>query len=419
MINAIYQLSEFFKPPYDNNVVYNQPQWIDIASYFHRYSFLRHHSNQAEAIQELFSKNVSRSDGTVVSFSSLLQQDFHGCEDEELFTKMGFKCLNFKPEAGLGVVLEHPSFPGWLIKKNYRYVENSRIALLKGVELKSVEAEKVFPAWMLSPQTQRNGKIIIKAPCDVINSLRVVMQENGKNWIMRLNLDRLKAADEYLYLLPHCSIEESGDSKSFHKKVVVISKKESIVDAKNNLHHFAALARNDPDKLREIARQIALFITCNPLTDLHLYNFSFLDDDSDTLLFMDGEPIGWLADCSDPNMEETYKNYDRGFYPILGLKKLQESITEQINKQKGSLTELQAVKRIFDEAINNRVQVIIWERTWHWIKYYALENLQSLTISGMLLFAIQAVSGLFFSIFAPATFEIARSGKTMTQTIKI
>ena len=420
MIASLLHLPEFFKPLYDNNEVYNRPQPVNLAKEFNRYSFLEHHPLQSKAIHKLFCKTVLRSDGTRVSFASLLQQDSYQWEDKELFAKMGFRQLNPYPERG--VVLEHTSFPGWLIKTNYRSIApNGRQRWAKSVETKKEE----FPDWMLSsePQTDKNWAVKIYdrtvkifAHNDVINPLRVVMLENGRNWIKRLNLDRLKAAHEYLYLLPSCSMQAEGEVHPFHKKIVVISQKEQILGERNNLLRFAALAKNDPDKLRKIARQISLFITCNPLTDLHLNNMSFLADNSDTILFMDGEPIGWLADSSEPCTEKTFEQYDAGFYPILGLKRLQELISEQMKRQKIPRAEIQAVQQIFDEAINTRVQIIIWERKWHWIKFYALEKLRWATIASVILLATHAISRLFWKIFAPAApVSIDRPGRMMNQ----
>lgn len=368
MVNTLRAIPEYFHNYYDVSEVYSQPQVVDLDQEFDRYSFTLHHPQEKDAIRQLFDQTVTRNSGEVVSFNDLLGSEIYEDEDGELFEKMGFRQLNPNPQGG--IVLEHDLLKGWLIKKNYGWqIDDDGV---KKRIAKAVGARDI-PRWMLPPSLQDNPKdaiLGIQLPNDVINPLRVVMLKRGRKWIKSLHLENLKAAKEYLYPLKS---EETANPKSLYERTVVISKKEQILDESGNLWHLAELGQSNPSKLEEIAFQICLFITCNPLTDLHMNNVRFLDDDTDTVLFMDGEPIGGLAEASDQMSIDANQKYDRGFFSILGLKKLQLSISEDMEYECIPASDIETVQKIFDEAIEKRVRVIDWERKWHWIKVYTFD----------------------------------------------
>ena len=422
MINTLRAIPEFFHNYYDFSEVYSQPQVVDLDQEFDRYSFTLHHPDEEDAIRQLFDQTVTRHSGEVVTLEQLLGSEIYEDEDGELFEKMDFRQLNPNPQGG--IVLEHDLLKGWLIKKNYGWLIDE-----DGIKKRIAKAvgARDIPRWMLPPSQRDKPKdalLGIQLPNDVINPLRVVMLKRGRKWIKSLHLENLKAAKEYLYPLTAgmaanpksvipaekwkraergvsgsvcdefvaiATVEEQNepdgtsqpailpflegiaDPKPLHEKVVVISKKEQILDESANLWYFAEIGQCKPSKLEEIAFQICLFITCNPLTDLHMYNIRFLDDDTDTVLFMDGEPVGGLAEASDQMLIDANQKYDRGFFSILGLRKLQLSISEGMKDEGIPESDIETVQKIFDEAIEKRVRVIDWERKWHWVKVYAMD----------------------------------------------
>jgi hypothetical protein len=172
--------------------------------------------------------------------------------------------------------------------------------------------------------------------------------------------------------------------------VVVISKKEEILDETENVNRIVELAKSNPTKLKDIVSQICLWISCNPLTDLHLNNARFLADDTDTLFFMDGEPIGALAEASDSPTIEAIKKYDQGFFSILGLRNLQGRLSMQMKEESISESDIEIVQKIFDDAIDKRVQVINWQRKWYWFKTYAYDYVPGLAFIASLFCSLRA-----------------------------
>jgi len=240
----------------------------------------------------------------------------------------------------------------------------------------------------------------IQVPNDELNPLRVPMLKRGRYWIRALKLDHLKAGKEYLYALPSAM---QADQKPLFERTVVLSKKENILNESDSISRFVSLALTKPAKLSEIALQVCLFMACNPIPDLHLQNARFLDDDTDTLFFMDGEPIGAIAEASNSQTVEAIQKYDQGLFPILSLRKLQASIPSQLGEENIPDFAIQQVQKIFDEAIEKRVQIIIWERKWHLFKIYAVTHVPGLAfilpIFAMLQASILSWQAALFSGF--------------------
>lgn len=403
MIRSIFNLPNYFITLYHNYGVYNQPQSIDLVKDFDLYSLSKHQSEVSKKVQALFNKSVQREDRTFVTFASLLEHDDYEREDEKLFERLGFKQLNTNPE--VGIVLEHPSLPGWLIKKNYSQSLNENKELKRSFKCIPLHNFQEFPVWML-PSKEFGKKELAKAqdpvcgvPADLINPLRVVMLKRGQEWIDRLNLDKLKVAEEYLCLLPNCAVAK--DDKPLNKKVVVISKKEEILDNPSNLSRLVELAKKNPKELETIFQQLADFIKYNPLTDLHLFNLPFLKKASNTIFLMDGEPIGTIADAADKDMVKYIQGFDPGFFPIAALKMLKAKIPEQLTDVPFSKREIKAIQDIVDPIIDACIQKIILERrwTWRWIQFHCKEALLAFTISSAILLVCQAAIRIFQIMF--------------------
>ena len=192
---------------------------VNLEKDFSHFSFTEHFPDKKHLIDELFSRSIEG-----MSVSSLLQSSELEDTHLNLFKRLGFKRLNKNPKTG--VILEHPNFPGWLIKKNYSFQKEERFSKL-AINTKVVRGSN-FPDWMLPHHLKNQPKdklISIKVPNDVINPLRVVMLKRGAKWIDRLKLTSIKAAQEYLYYLPTAS-----SAQPFHQRVIVISKKENVLD---------------------------------------------------------------------------------------------------------------------------------------------------------------------------------------------
>lgn len=341
----------------------DQPPMVDLEKEFHCYSFLDHHPEEQAKIDELFKKTVIDSNNQSISLSELLEASELGEEDLSSFYEMGFNQINSHPETG--VSLEHPSFKGWLIKKNYGFLRQGDLS--KRI-VKSVSASD-FPKWMLPDDLKsvpEDKPISIKVPNDIIHPLRVAMLKRGRQWIRRLQLTCVKAAKEYLFLLPN-----ADPSQPFYKRVVVISKKENILSESENLHRFAKIVHDDPLKLQEISRQIVLLVKNWKITDAHLHNLRFLDDGTDTLMCIDGEPIGALADASQPEMVKAIQAFDQSFYSLLGLKKLQNSLPMQMEEEGIAEEDSFKIQKIFNANIAKMEEEINRERTYRLIEEIA------------------------------------------------
>lgn len=351
--------------------VYRQPTIVDLEKDFDYYSFLKSHSQEQKTIEQLFQKVIVNQEQSV-SVNSLLQNSTSKKNDLDLLKKMGFRQLSNHPDTG--IVLEHEDFKGWLIKKNYGYSE-------EGMVISKAVIAKDFPWWMLPPKLQgkpKNSDIGFKVFNSEINPLRAAMSNRGQQWKERLQLDKIEVVKEYLYLL--CDEETGASKKPLHERVVIISKKENILNETDNLKHFVKMAVHRPQQLKELIKQISLFIQHTFITDMHLHNIRFLvdgdihdhenalDKATDRVIFIDGEPIGALSDCTRIQTINSIKSFDYGFFPLLGLKKLTASVREQMKDEKFPVEEIQRIQAIFDEVVNPIKEKIIRERRWHLIK---------------------------------------------------
>lgn len=98
---------------------YDQRQVVDTAQEYSRFSFLIHFPEQEREIADLMKTSSTDGMGRVVTLEKLLENTHSDPGDLTLLKKMGFLQLNSEPE--FGIALEHPNFPGWLIKKNYTF----------------------------------------------------------------------------------------------------------------------------------------------------------------------------------------------------------------------------------------------------------------------------------------------------------
>jgi hypothetical protein len=381
------KVKDFYQDP-----VFSQPRTVDLVRDFNRYSFLKHRPEETDNIQKLFDLTVTRSTGEVCSVRQLLmEREFHPT-DIALLEKIGFHQRNSNPRNG--IQLEHGNFRGWLIKKNFGLSNSFRL-------MKRVYASD-FPFWFFPTRLRDRSEIGIQAPNEVIHPLRVVMLERGKQWIDRLHLHNLKAGEEYLYPL-------SDEGKiPLHLRVVVISKKEDILGDDENIRRFIKLAEEEPEKLVKIARQIVLFIKCTHLTDMHLFNFQFRNDDSNTLCLLDGEPIGALADESEPPMVKTYGEFDPAFFPILGLKYLKANIPEQLQGEGILQSTILKIQGIFDKEIDQMITEITIERTLDLFKKDIMQHYPILD-------PIFMIFALIFALWSETRLRVAPSALPLHQ----
>lgn len=339
---------------------------VNLEKNFKLFSFTDQVPDKKDEIDKIFQMTVTNAGGESVSVADLLNTQELGEEDLSLFGKLGFQQLSSHPE--VGVILEHPKLSGWYIKKNYGFERGEKAS--KRI-LKVVKGSD-FPEWMLpsglsKKLSSKDSPITIQVPNDVIHPLRVVMLRRGRKWIKQLRMSQIQAAKEYLCLIPGAK-----DKHPLCKRVVVLSKKEDVLSPSDNLQHYAKLAEKDPAQLKLIAREIVLFIQKVRLTDNHLNNFPF-SADKKTVIAVDGEPVGGLADTAYPEMVQAVKAFDPGFYSLMGLKQLHTTIAEQMKAEGIGLKAIARVQAIFGEAIQDGITREIQERYWHTVKVKASE----------------------------------------------
>lgn len=357
--------------PCDNN---RKLLKIDLEKNFDSISFNSHFPHKQNEIDNIFKKTITDTDD-VISVSEILQSPELRNNYLNILKSLNFNQLANHPKSG--IILEHPEFPGWLIKKNFR-IQRDEIG--KPQQILKVVRGSNFPSWMLPEHLKNSTSVNITVPNDCINPLRVVMLKRGREIIKALELTHIRAAKEYLYLIP-----DTDSSQPLYERTVVISKKENVLSSKKSLSRYVKLAQSSPAKLTEIAKQIVLFIKHVQLTDSHLNNFLFLDDDTDVVVAVDGEPIGGLADVSIPGMVAAVQEFDPSFWSILGLKKLQVSITEQMKNEDIAQEDIARVQAIFDKEINSTIPDIIRERQWQLIRSQAHESLLVFNVTSYLL----------------------------------
>ncbi len=392
MLSLYQNIKIYFNALYSNSShIYNQPKVADLEHDFERYSLIKRYPDLEQTIQSIFANKVGD-----VSVEAVLQKLEFKNSDEEVLKQIGFKQLKSKPE--VGIILKHTDIPGWLIKKNYHSYkdQNKNNWLIKKVSAPSHH----FPSWMLPPNLQqkvkKGGEIGIRAFNGFINPLRVVMLKRGRQWIKKLHLNHLKACKEYLYRLPH-----PDPQLPRHCRYVVFSKEENLLNQSESLKYFAMLAETRPERLKVIVHQICLFIKHTHLTDMHIDNMRFLDDETDTLVLFDGEPIGAVSEASEENVAKIFEEYDAGFYPLLGLKKLQSSIYDSFNFMQINPNSIEKMQRIFNQEINQISQEIIAERYWHRLKEKISKFSFTKSVLNSVANLITSISERIFSYFLP------------------
>lgn len=382
MISTFRAIPEFFKILHLLEKAYEQPQVVDLKKDFASFAFNTHYPEKQAAVKELFDKHVVDAGGKQKYVKSLLSTSVYHLGDEDFFKQMGFRHLNLDPSTG--IVIEHDELEGWLIKKNYGWIEN-------GDKKKRVTKAVLFrdvPKWMLPTRSDKPQKQVlgIEVPNETLNPLRVATLKRGRRWIKDLQCTHLKAAREYLVFLP-----QVANQKPLHEQVVVLSKKENLLSETESFKRLTLLAEENPLQLQQIASEVCRFLCCNPITDLHLRNMRFLADQSDTLFFMDGEPVGGLAEASNSEAVRANQRFDRGFFSIVSLKKLQGSITPMMKEEYLNASSIAKVQKIFDEAVETHVQVVIWQRKWQSLKNHVDRYTLIYTVITVTLLALLAL----------------------------
>lgn len=364
MIPFLRQIKNHFDHYYrESEEVYCQPYIVNIERDFSKYSFLQHYPDQQKVIDQLFARTVLFVDQQI-SISSILQADhchlaLYRLIREEVFSHLGHHGTES------GVTLKHRTdLKGWFIKKNFSYEsDNSPEGFIKTVTAKD------FPFWMVPRSLMSASSLPIKILSGLTNPLRAVISERGRYWISKLKFKHVRMVEEYLYELPGTPLEYP-----LHRRVVALSKEEQVVSQMENLQRFVNMAKQNPEKLSEIAREICLLIKHVRLIDNQLNDIRFLDDETDTVIFLDAEPIGGMADVSSNFLELTgkeFQTFDPGFFPLVGLKVLQTNISLEMTQEGIKADDIRLVQDIFDQVINQTIEGIIRERRSELIKQYS------------------------------------------------
>lgn len=406
MISLYQNIITYFNATYSSgDEIYNQPQITDIQKDFPLYSFVKHYPEKEQIIQRLFSQTVNDDDN--VSIENILQEREFQDSDELILKEYGFEQLNDDPNTEStnlldklikknksGIILQHSDLPGWLIKKNY--------VLRNGAFIFKTVSTNDFPLWMLPSDLQQKIKpgdtINLGASNAFIHLLRPAMLKRGRQWIKKLDLNHLKACKEYLYLFPHYDPDLPR-----YCHYIVLSKKENLLSQADSLRRFAELAKTNCKRLQIIAHQICVFIKHTLLTDMYICQLHFLDDDTDTIVLCDGEPIGAMSEISDKEAIEAFKDYDTGFFALLGLKELRSSLSKSMDCEKIDGESIKIVQDIFNKEIKQISQQIIAERRCHQIKATLLKLFLAQFLLNFIANIITAIYKRIALYFRPAS----------------
>jgi hypothetical protein len=192
------------------------------------------------------------------------------------------------------------------------------------------------------------------------------MLKRAKECIKNLNLNRVKACREYLFPIPG-----APQNAPLHHKYTVISQKVPLMNEFDSINKFINLAKDNPQELREIITQICLVIKHTHLTDMHINNIRFAADGSNKVYFFDGEPVGGLADISEPEMRKSFEGTDFALFPLVGMRFLQESIKVPFQSHHLRRSDLNIVQKIFNEIIDASVKSIVQDRRRYYLKIIA------------------------------------------------
>lgn len=306
MLSFIDAISKEFYSYYQD-LSYFHPNTVNLESEFPIYSVSQRHPEITPFIERTLNRHIT---GLDKSLLQVLKQQQLFPQERELVSRQ-FTLLN-GTEDPKSIVLEDPEMQGWLIKQNFSYgFLDGRFGMIIRRNL----AQNI-PFWLFPFKFWCQGYNETSISNGPLNPLRVVMLKRARKCIKNFNLDRVLAAKEYLFRLP-CT-----QNFPAHKKFIVISKKISLMSARDSQQKFIRLAAENPDELREIMRQVCLVIKHSHLPDNHLNNIRFSADGTNRVCFIDGEPIGGLIESSEGAISN--ERGDFALFPIVGLRNLCE-----------------------------------------------------------------------------------------------
>lgn len=377
MINAV---KENFYHYYQDNTYY-PPVSIDITSNLSKYSFEILQPDEFPKVQAVLDRVLQEPQTDEEYYESLADDQNDSSEmtpaeckqtnlndilksaetrpSASMLQKLVDKQIQIVQENAFGIVVTDPTIDKWLIKQNFS--GGSKYAL-----------DENIPFWMLPFKSWSQNPFFTKAEkgCkilgDLLNPVRPEMMQRAQRCVTESNLRYVKVAKEYLFPL-----RGTNSSDLLCKKFVVISEKLKPLSEKDNLEKLVRLAVEKPEKLRKIVQELCEVIKATHLTDMHMGNICFLEenpdqtDTNDCVGLFDGEPIGGVWEASEG--ENPYTEFDPAIFPLLGLRKLQK--TSLVLKQSGFKPEqIAPVKKIFDDIIDKEANALIVRRRWHYMK---------------------------------------------------
>lgn len=369
MLNVINQVSDHFHAFYQEDRSYYLAPTVDLEAEMQTYSFRQRYPEEAERITQIFKENLPfieenfSEDNAFGPFKFTVGDALVDPIQTEMIRneliRMGFTIYTGS-HTSTSIVLEHPSTPNWLIKQNFmaQWGEEER-------KITRVAYSHNLPSWFfpLDRHSFSHMKRFICAPNDALNPLRVVVMKRARTCIKHFQLDRIEACKEYLLRIPY-----TPDEASLRDKYVVVSKKAPILNEESSLQRYIDLARNNPEELKEILRQICQVIKHTHLTDMHLHNIRFAADGSNKVYLFDGEPVGGLADVSQNDMKDLYKRLDFALFPVLGMRFLQEQTASLLRYHHFSESDITLFQGILDSIINPVAESIVNDRRWYYFK---------------------------------------------------
>ncbi|WP_042281025.1 hypothetical protein [Candidatus Protochlamydia sp. R18] len=351
-------ISDSWSNFYELNVSYYHSPEVNIEANIDDYSFDSREPEQAKLVADILDFHLEVNGAKIGDF--LKKSSIITPLDRYLLKQNQFELYSSCDDIA-GIVLGHPLIPNFLIKQNFS-ITTSFAHPGSGKIFRFCSAARVpfwlcrFKDWFSQDRTKN-----IRVPNDVLNPLRVVTMKKARQYIKKQHLDRIEACKEYLFRLP-----DTATNAPIHKKYVVISKKVSILNSYDNIQKFIDLAKNNPNELAEILKQVCLVIKHTHLTDMHINNIRFAGDGSNKVYLFDGEPIGGLSDISEPDVKKLFKGTDFAFFPILGMRVLQESLKVAFSDYCFKNRDYYEVQNIFDKVIDPIVESITQDR----IRYY-------------------------------------------------
>jgi hypothetical protein len=340
---------------------YNFPLYIDPEEEIDKYQFPD--SDAAAKLTNIFHSIIQNDDTTLSEFlqEPLYERRFNSHVD---YLKTTFNCKEYGNRENMGLILEHPDCPGWLIKKNY----NSSWKLIHFGKI---------PTWMIprdlvisrcdevhssiSPRIFRSDNPIENDDLNldlavlngVINPLRVVILKRGEEWVRKREAKgqttHIVPCEEYCFPLPNVPPD-----RPLSERVVVLSKKMELFSSQKTFDIFTQIYKEDPGYFRTLTTQICDFIKYTRITDMHLGNVLFLKpvvagELPRKVTFVDGEPIGSLIDIAMQDKIDTgeatdFNRFDPGVFSLLGLLYLKSVLENYLEER------LKKIREPFREA---------------------------------------------------------------------